>query len=102
MQVEITPAAREYIRKKGGSVSMKLEKKQTGCSCCGTTEVESPNVRVGAPLAEIDQYQETSSADLILYVHSSLQNKPNLVAPKIDVERTFFGRKLVLYGLTQE
>lgn len=103
MQFEITSAARAYIHKKGGGViSIKLEKRQTGCGCCGATEVETPVVRLGAPLLETDQYQEMPSIDLILYVHSSLQNKSDLATLTIDVERTLFGRKLVLYGLTQE
>ncbi|MDT8900111.1 CC/Se motif family (seleno)protein [Anaeroselena agilis] len=102
MQFEITPAAREYIRNKGGVITVKLEKRQTGCGCCGATEVESPSVRLGAPQAEIDHYQKVTSSDAAIYVHSSLQNTSELTSPKIDVERTLFGRKLVLYGLTQE
>lgn len=103
MEFEITPAARAYIHKKGGGlISITLEKRQTGCGCCGATEVEIPIVRLGAPLLESHQYQEMPSIDLILYVHSSLQNKSNLATLTIDLERTLFGRKLVMYGLIQE
>lgn len=101
MEFVITPAAQEYIRKKGdGVITVKLEKKETGCSCCGTTAIDSPSVRLGAPQAEASNYQQLSITDVILYVHSSLQSIAPNASPKIDVERTLFGRKLVLYGLT--
>ena len=103
MEFEISSAARTYINKNGGgAISIKLEKKQTGCGCCGATEVEIPIVRLGTPLLEIHQYREMPSIDLILYVHSSLRSKSNIATFTIDMERTLFGRKLVLYGLTQE
>lgn len=102
MQFEITPTAREFIRNKGGVITVKLEKRQTGCGCCGANEVESPFVRLGAPQAELDHYEKMTSIDVAIYVHSSLQNTSKLVTPKIDVERTLFGRKLVLFGLIQE
>ena len=103
MQFEVTTAAREYIRGKGdGVITVRLEKRQTGCNCCGEAEVESPSVRLGTPAAELDHYQKVNTADIAIYVYYSLLNPPKLVSPKIDVERTLFGRKLVLYGLTQE
>jgi len=102
MEFTITPAAREYIRNKGGAITVKLEKKQTGCGCCGATAIDSPVVSLGAPQAEADNYQKATVTDIYLYVHSSLQSIAENVSPKIDVERTLFGRKLVLYGLTVE
>ena len=104
MDFTITPVAREYIRNKGaGAVTVKLEKRQIGCGgCCGATDFESPSVKLGAPQADASQYRKVTLTDVDLFVHSSVQSAVRKDTPKIDMERTFFGRKLVLYGLTEE
>lgn len=103
MEFEITPAAQEYIRNKGGgAVSVRLEKKESGCGCCGATSIDSPAVSLGTPKTAADNYQKKTVTDVNVFVHSSLQSIAKNATPKIDVERTLFGRKLVLYGLTEE
>lgn len=103
MQWEITPAARDYIRIKGGQVYVILERRKHSCGCCGSTEVESPLVRLGEPQREeLEQYQRIALIDITVFVHSSLQGTSMSLSPKIDVEWTLLGRKLVLYGLLQE
>lgn len=101
MNFVITPKAQDYIRNKGGSVTIRLEKKQTGCGCCGDGEVELTTIKLGEPQTEARSHKKMSVQDLDIYVHASIESAIQDVAPKIDLEWTFFGKKLVLYGLKQ-
>jgi hypothetical protein len=101
MNFVITPKALDYIRDKGAAITLRLERKETGCNCCGESAVEIPAVKLGTPKAASGEYRKICLMNIDLYVHESIRAILEQTSPKIDVEGTLLGKKLVLYGLQQ-
>ncbi|MDT8901425.1 CC/Se motif family (seleno)protein [Anaeroselena agilis] len=101
MNFDITPRALDYIRNKGAAVTLRLDRRETGCSCCGESVVEIPAVKLGTPQEASGEYRKISRMNIDLFVHESIRAILEQASPRIDVEGTLFGKKLVLYGLQQ-
>lgn len=102
MKITITPKAQEFIRKKGNSITLSIEKKETGCSCCGDSTVELTSIKLGVPQGALNEYQICNVMGIDLYLHTSIQAEIDTAISQLDVEGTLFGKKLVLYGLKQQ
>ncbi len=102
MNLDITPKAQDYIRNKGEAVMLRMDRRETGCSCCGESAVEIPSVKLGIPKRALEDYRKVSLMSIDLYIHESIRAILEQASPKIDVEGTLFGKKLVLYGIQQD
>ena len=100
LAVAFTPRAHEYIVSKGGNIIVSTKKELSQFSCCGSGEIACPMVQTGRPPnSEMQQYCQMNVDKIELYVHRSIHDVLNLTKAFIELEKTMFGKKLVMYGV---
>ena len=60
-------------------------------------------MRLGKPAVEnMNNYQPSAYGDVQLFVQNEVNAATSADQPRIELERTLFGRKLVVYGFVLE
>ena len=99
MRFSISAEAQKYIQQKGGEAIVSLENRTTAFSWCGPRDIPCPSVRLGKPTLEnMNNYQQSAYGDIQLFVQNEVSAIKSADEPRIELERTLFGRKFVVYG----
>lgn len=99
MAISITARAQEYIIGKGGIITVRMKNEIVPFNCCGSDEIEVPSVVVGKPSdVETQQYLRVNENTIEVYLHMAISEVFQSEGPFIDLERTMFSKKLVMYG----
>ena len=103
LTISITPRAQEYIGSKGGSITVSMKKEITQFNCCGSGDIECPMVQTGRPPeGDMQQYCRVNEGNIELYIHIATRAVFESAEPYIDLDRTVFGKKLVMYGVQMD
>lgn len=103
MRFAITPTAKTYITANGGIITAIVERKPTIFGCCGPDEIPCPSVRLGKPAEnDLADFQKLVVEDVEVYCHTAIEEMATSGELTVDAERTFFSKKLVLYGIQME
>jgi hypothetical protein len=87
----VSPEAREYIRKGGGAVTIRMVKGNAGCC-----SMLSPVVEIRTP-TDREQFMTIQSDEVTLYLHKDLEIMPGGVT--IDLNKLLWVKKLDVRGL---
>ena len=103
MRFSLSAEAGQYIHQKGGAATVFLENRTTAFNWCGPRDIPCPSVRLGKPTAEnMNNYHPSAYGDIQLFVQNEVNAATSADQPRIELERTLFGRKLVVYGFVLE
>ena len=97
INLEVSPEAFDYIKKRGGKVIVLLK----AYGCCGGASVRLPSAIIATPSSDnSDRYYAVEKDGITVYLPNDLQVKEenSLI---IDVEKFLFLKKLAVKGVEQ-